>query len=60
MTTFHTLRYTANTPLRDRRHSSTVGRFEDFDAAEMARISLPNAQLLEVVVREIPSPGIRP
>ena len=53
MSTFYALRYLTGTPLRDRKHEPTLGRFEDYDAAETARTDRFNAHLLEVVLREV-------
>lgn len=59
MTTFYALRYIDGTPLRDRKHEPTLGRFEDFEGAETARLTRFNGHLLEVVDREIPAPLVR-
>jgi hypothetical protein len=60
MSTFYALRYLDTVPLRDRRHSETVGRFEDFDTAETARNGRRLGDLLEVVEREVPAPKVVP
>lgn len=51
--TFYALRYVDGTPLSDRKHEHTLGRFPTWLDAEDARESRPKtvADKLEVVVR---------
>ena len=53
MTTFYAIRYVTGTPLRDRKHEPTIGRFDNWGSAEDARLGRFNAHLLEVVLREV-------
>ena len=48
---FYALRYLPLVPLTKRKHEPTVGRFETWLDAEVARETRPGKDLLEVVVR---------
>jgi len=58
--TFYAFRFLDTVPLRERRHSETVGRFETYEDAEAARDSRRLGDLLEVVAREVPAPKVVP
>lgn len=49
---FYALRYLPETPLKERKHPLTVGRWATWLDAEDARVAKPNAAQLEVVTRE--------
>jgi len=49
---FYALRYLPETPLSERKHLPTVGRWGEWIDAENARQDRPNAARLEVVIRD--------
>lgn len=49
--TYYALRYLAGTPLAKRKHTPTLGRWDDYGDAVDALATRPGASLLEVVQR---------